>query len=104
MLINFFFIIVSFFHVLFQKITCPYDFETHIISTVSQNFANFQQSNNIPMQKSCSFKKYHLQEKFTFQQLLANYADLRRNKSVLFMGGKNAFKNISCGKNSYFEN
>ena len=53
-----------------------------------KNFADFQKNDDVFMQKNHAFKKYQLQEKLIFSQLVENFADFRQNNSVL-VGGKN---------------
>ena len=56
--------------------------------TLSRNvtyFAGFQQNNSVFTQNDHGFKKYQLQKKLIFWQLLtkfANFADIRRNNSI----------------------
>ena len=63
-------------------------------------FASFRQINSSLVQNDCGFENYQLQEKFKFQQLEANFDNIRQHNSIFRQKKKKNvhFKTISCEK------
>ena len=70
------------------------------------NFADLQRNNSVFMRKKkkiTHLKKYNLQRKFLFQQLIKNFANFWQNNSELVQKIVH-LKNIIHRENSYFGN
>ena len=53
-----------------KKAEAKQKFKKIMFLQLVKNFADFLRNNSIIMQNSSTFKKYHLREKFIFQQLV----------------------------------
>ena len=76
--------------------------EEKFVLIISHEFWGFWRNNSVFINKRiCAFKKYHPRE-----QLMMNFAYFQRNNGVFMKKEKKIMhlKNISCLKNSYFDN
>ena len=59
---------------------------------------------NIFVQKHRAFKRYQTRKRFIFQQLIRNFADFRRNNSLLLQKKMEHLRNINSGESLYYDN
>ena len=67
-------------------------FETQLLNITY--FAHLQWINSTLMQNDRGFENYQLPKKFIFQQLVANFADIRRNNSIARQKKKKPFGKV----------